>query len=108
MAHQVTDILQLKKYIEGVMERSADHAGDVHDVVLPLAGAIVWKKDEDQEIEILVNVLWVFIGGMRYAFSYNHIDRCIEMRAKSTQGKVIASFTNMTTNGEIKNFFASL
>ena len=54
------------------------------------------------------NVLWVEIGGSRYAFSYNHEARAIEMRYGSVQGDVVRSFSNQSSSREIREFFASL
>ena len=96
----VNDIDTLKRYVEGVMGRSKHHAGNVGGTALALAGAIVWRKDDAEEIEVmerqadLKNVLWVKISGQRYAFSYNHENRTIEMRQGNTQDAVsIASRT---------------
>ena len=54
------------------------------------------------------NVLWVRIGGKRYALSYNHEASSIEVRERTTQGKVLASFTNANTAQEVKAFFGGL
>ncbi|MEH1935142.1 MAG: hypothetical protein V7L14_15895 [Nostoc sp.] len=47
MPLEVTDIQTLKGYIDGVMERADHHAGGVNEISLALAGAIVWRKDDD-------------------------------------------------------------
>ncbi|MHC5721892.1 MAG: hypothetical protein ACYTX0_60210, partial [Nostoc sp.] len=75
MTLEVTDIQTLKSYIDGVMERADHHAGDVNEICLALAGAIVWRKD-DAPIKVRVsggeikNQLWVKINHTRYVFSY--------------------------------------
>jgi len=113
MARAITDIQVLRDYITGVMDRADHHADEVSEVALALVGAIVWRKDE-QDIRVMTregtmaNVLWVVIGGTRYAFSYNHGAGTIEMRAGSTQGAVLHSFSNETTNHDIKSVFARL
>ena len=113
MPKAITDIQLLRDYINGVMDRAEHHADNVSEVALALAGAIVWRKDDD-DIEVferegkMTNVLWVWIQGARYAFSYNHDAGTIEMRAGSTQGAVLHSFSNGTSNQEIKDAFRSL
>lgn len=113
MPRAIPDIQLLRQYINGVMERAAHHADMVSEVALALAGAIIWRKD-DADIEVferegkMTNVLWVRVGGNRYAFSYNHEAGLIEMRAGSTQGAVLHSFSNSTTNHEIKEIFGKL
>jgi hypothetical protein len=113
MPQPITEIATLQQYIQGVMQRAGHHAPDVDEVALTLIGAIVWRKDPDP-IEVLrrqgqmVNVLWVRISGKRYAFSYNHDAGTIELRLESTQGGVLASFSNMSSAADIKTLFASL
>lgn len=108
MATTVTEIEVLRAYIGGVMNRAAHHANGVDEVALTLIGAILWRKDTDQEINVLVNVLWVHIGGRRYAFSYNHDSGEIEMREGTTQGAVRHVFTNAVTAASVKNIFSAL
>ncbi|MEW6347108.1 MAG: hypothetical protein RXR20_05765 [Paraburkholderia sp.] len=80
MATAVTEVEILRQYIDGVMARADHHARGVDEVALLLIGTILWRKDADQEIKILTNVLWVHIGSKRYAFAYNHASGEIEMR----------------------------
>jgi Integron cassette protein VCH_CASS1 chain len=110
----VKDVDTLKRYIEGVMHRAEHHAGNVGGAALALAGAIVWRKDDAEEIEVmeregdLKNVLWVRIGGRRYAFSYNHKHRAIEMREGTTHGPVLYKFTNGTSTHNVETIFRAL
>ena len=75
MVLTVQDVNVLQEYIAGVISCSDHHAGNVNEISLALAGAIVWKKD-DQPIKVMAhgeeskNVLWAHIGGTRYAFAY--------------------------------------
>lgn len=95
------------------MDRADHHAGNVNEIALALAGAIVWRKD-DTPIRVMArdgemkNVLWVSINSVRYALSYNHETNQIEMRRGSTQGTVIASFDNTTPLVDVKEFFEAL
>jgi Integron cassette protein VCH_CASS1 chain len=110
----IMDVDTLKRYVEGLMERSEHHAGNVGGAALALAGAIVWRKNDAEEIEVMVregdlkNVLWVRIGGQRYAFSYNHGEKAIEMRVGTTHGAVLHSFTNSTPTSDIEAIFRAL
>lgn len=86
----ISDVDTLKEYLEGVMARSEHHGPNVGGIALALAGAIVWRKDSEP-IEVHAGrtmthgtVLWVVIGGQKYAFKYNHRTRAIEMRLGST------------------------
>jgi hypothetical protein len=114
MPRTVSDISILRRYIGGVVENAEHHADNVDEVALALIGAVVWRKDEDSDIEVMTregrmtNVLWVRIGGNRYAFSYNHEERTIELRRGNTHGDVLHSFSNRTTNADIKRIFQGL
>jgi hypothetical protein len=114
MPVQLDDITQLQQYLAGVVSRADHHADNVRYVVLPLIGAIVLTKDPDQEIKVLAkegetkNVLWVSIRGSRYAFSYDHKAGTIVMRRGSTQGEVLANFSNATATPDILAVFDSL
>ncbi len=114
MALPVRDVSELQSYIEGVMDRATHHAGGVDQVALVLAGAIVWRKDDDKPLKVMTregktaNVLWAHIAGTRYAFSYNHGAGRIEMREGSTQGQVLHSFSNATPIADVKRVFDGL
>ena len=114
MALSVTDVSELQSYIRGVMDRAAHHAGNVDQIALTLAGAIIWRKDDDP-IKVMTrdgdtkNVLWVHINGTRYAFSYNHQSGGqIEMRKGNTQGAVLHAFSNTTPVADVKRIFETL
>ena len=102
MTTEVNDVVALKSYLEAAMGRAKTHPGNVDGVILALTGAIVWKKDADP-IEPIgsegdkKNVLWVKFNGIRYAFSYNHSARTVELRKESTDGEVLYSFSNETS-----------
>ncbi len=113
MPTEVRDLNVLKKYITGVIGRADHHAPGVNEIVLALVGGIVWRKDakpidvhtKDGEMK---NVMWVRIGGKKYAFSYNHEAGEIEIRKRTIQGKVIHSFSNDTPVSEVKEVFEKL
>jgi hypothetical protein len=114
MALTVTEIEELREYLRGVMDRADHHAGTVNEVALALAGAILWRKNDDEPIKVMVregettNVLWVRIGPKRYALSYNHTSRQIELREGGLQGPTLHTFTNATPMSSVRTIFESL
>lgn len=114
MALTVTEVEELRAYINGVMNRADHHAGAVNEIALALAGAILWRKNDEEPIRVMVregkttNVLWVRIGSKRYAFSYNHDAGQIEMREGSTQGPTLHTFTNSTPLSTVRTIFEHL
>lgn len=113
MPTPVKDVDILRDYLGGVVSRADHHAEAVNEVALALAGAIVWRKD-DEPIEVMAregemkNVLWFRVDGKRFAVSYNHDAHTIELRESSTQGRVIGSFSNATSNADIRRIFRAL
>ena len=113
MPQRVKDIDILRDYLRGVMDRADHHAQSVSDVSLSIAGGVVWRKD-DEPLEILTrkgemkNVLWFKVNGNRYALSYNHSTAEIELRRNTTQGSVVASFSNSMTNAQVRTIFDAL
>jgi len=114
MPINVDDITTLQGYLAGVVNRADHHADNVSEVVFPLIGAIVFFKNPSHSIEVMTregsttNVLWVHIGQARYAFSYDHESTSIAMKRGTTQGAVLARFTNETTVPEILAIFRQL
>lgn len=113
MPQQVTDIDVLRDYLRGVMDRADHHAQKVNEVALAVAGGVVWRKD-DEPLEVMTrggemkNVLWFKVGGKRYTLSYNHDSGEIELRQGTTQGAVIASFSNAMSNAQVRQIFGAL
>jgi hypothetical protein len=114
MALTVTEIEELREYLNGVMNRADHHAGSVNEIALALVGAIIWRKNDDDPIRVMVregqttNVLWVRIGDVRYALSYNHDQSQIEMRAGSVQGPTLHRFDNNTPLSAVRAAFERL
>jgi len=97
----------LHRYAEGVMGRADHHAGQVKGIALALLGGIIWRGDQGS-IEIkqyaggLANVLWVTIGGRRYALAYNHQTGEIELRDRTQSGAALYSFSNATPVADVE------
>ena len=113
MPKQIIDVDVLRDYLRGVMDRADHHAKNVNEVALAIAGGVIWRKDDDP-LEIMVqegemkNVLWFRVEGRRYALSFNHESKEIELRQGTTQGSVMASFSNAMSNDEVRRIFSSL
>jgi hypothetical protein len=113
MPLELIQIQQLREYVRGVMERAEHHAGNVDEIALAIAGAVIWRMD-DEPLEAFAregqtkNVLWARIGGRRFAFSYNHEEQTIEVREGTTHGRVLRSFSNDDSAGDVTDFFRGL
>ena len=99
MPKTVTDVDVLQDYIRGVMDRAEHHADNVDEITLAIAGAVIWRKDGDIQVYEregqMANALWVDINGQRYALSYNHDARKIEIRRDSMRGDVRRFFSSL-------------
>ena len=94
------------------MERADHHAGNVNEVCLAIAGALIWRKNGDIQVYEregnMANALWVNIGEKRYAVSYKHETRKIEVRENSMRGDVLREFDNDDSAADVREFFAVL
>lgn len=105
---------QMRKYLRGVLARAGHHAQNVEACIMALFGGVIAYKDKDTHLEVkehdgdMKNVLWAQIKGKRYAFTYNHDGKCIEMREGSTHGSAKASFDDNWTLSQIRTLFESL
>lgn len=109
MAVSANNIADLHAYAQGVINRATHHARNVDEIALALLGAIVWRADP-HSIKHLANALWwnSAATGQRYACSYNHKAGEIEIRAGSTQGATLHTFSNGTTIAQINQIFGTL
>lgn len=113
MPISVDDMATLEQYLQGVMNRSDDHAETVGAIALALLGAVLWRKDE-KPLEVKsysgepANIVWFEVNGERYALAYNHKADCIELRDRTLTGSVLHSFTNDTAVREVRAIFEAL
>jgi hypothetical protein len=109
MAISATNVAALHTYAQGVMSRAMHHAGNVDAIALPLLGAIVWRANPNS-ISHGTNVVWWESAAthQRYACSYNRQTSEIEIRAGSTHGAALHSFSNTTPIASIQQIFGNL
>lgn len=112
MALTITTLTLLNEYINGVMNRADHHAQNVNEVVLTLAGAVIWRATQDVEVRTYnnetANILWLTVNGHRYALAFNHQTGNIEIRDRNQNGSVLATFNNSNTAADVKAVFATL
>ena len=113
MAITANDVDVLHQYAEGVMNRADHHAGQVKGIALALLGGIIWRGEPGsiaikQYAGSPANVLWVTIGGRRYAFAYNHTTGEIEIRDRTQSGTALHSFSNSTPVADVETVFRAL
>jgi len=111
----VDDVATLRLYLRGVLADAKHHANNVEEIVLALAGAVMSRQDEGVPLEVhsakgggLGNALTMTVGGERYALSYDHPGRSIQMKEGSFRGPVIHRFNNATPLSEVAEIFAAL
>jgi hypothetical protein len=112
MALTIKTLTVLNEYINGVMSRADHHGQNVNEIVLTLAGAVIWRATQDIEVrtynEETANILWLTINEHRYALAYNHKIGEIEIRDRNQNGTVLATFNNSISATKVKEIFAGL
>ncbi|MDH5380215.1 MAG: hypothetical protein OEW75_05140 [Cyclobacteriaceae bacterium] len=112
MATTIQNINILKEYLSGVLHRANDHAQNVNEIALAIAGGIIWRNTNNIKVMSregeMKNVLWLQAGNRTLCFAYNHSTGDIEVREGSIQGTVIRSFNNTTPIADVKVFFEEL
>ncbi len=101
MPLEVDSVRDLQLYLQGVADRADHHAEGVKHTALLLAGIVILLHDADARITVHKgkdgpgNVLWFVAKGARYALSYAHEVRKIELRSGSVQGEVLGGFNDL-------------
>ncbi len=104
----------MQEHLMGVFERSAHRAGEVNEVLLPLIGAMLWRKNPGDPLKVNTkegeggNVIWFKVDDTRYALLYSHTDKHIKLMAGGRKGDLVQTFTNATTTNEVAKVFAGL
>ena len=115
MARKLKTDRQIDAFIEKVIDEAKHHALNVHKVILPLSEEVRERLDlKSDKVEVferngnLARTCWVVINGARYVFSYNYEAEQIELRDRTTQGRVLFSFENGTGRQIIREAVARL
>lgn len=114
MAIALKSVDELQEHLLGVFERSDHHAGEVNEVLLAIAGGILWRKNAGAHVRVSEkdgaggNVIWFRVGLQRYALLYSHRARRIELMFGGRRGHMIRTFTNSTSLAEVAQVFATL
>ena len=114
MAIALKSVDELQEHLLGVFERSDHHAGEVNEVLLAIAGGILWRKNAGAHVRVSEkdgaggNVIWFRVGLQRYALLYSHRARRIELMFGGRRGHMIRTFTNSTPLAEVAQVFATL
>lgn len=112
MAISIVSIELLQTYLNGVMNRSEHHAGNVEGVSLTLLGAVMWRSTGEIEVREYngrpANMMWFYVGDNRFSLLYNHNTEQIELRERTSNGGLIAEFDNSSTYPDIISVFRRL
>ena len=114
MPQTLNSIDEFQEYLVGVERRAKEHAQNVEEVLLFLAGAIVIFKDPSRELVVgtyrggLANVLRVTIAGERYVLSYDHEEEAVQIKRGTSKGEVVERFDNHTEPSQILRLFRRL
>lgn len=113
MSIKMDSIGILREYFNGVLGRADHHAQEVEEVALTLMGAVIWKGKEDS-IEVRSvgertgNMLWFETNKGRYSFKYDHSEKKIELREKTSNGPIVAIFDNTISANTVYSIFTEL
>ncbi len=111
MSFSIEGLKTFSNYINQLMDKADHHAFNVNEIVLAIAGAVLWKGED---LKVLVregdikNTIWFNISGKRYALKYSHEDSDIKLHRGSLQGRVIAIFNNSSPVSFVKQTFDKL
>ena len=111
MAKQINTIFELQSYFNGVMDRAIHHANNIDEIILAIAGGVIWKAQGTLKVRTYngetANVLWLCTEKKTYCFKYNHTDVSILVCENSHKGRILQTFTNKSTAKEVKDFFST-
>ena len=112
MALKIKDIRLMKRYLEGIMDRANHHAQQVNEIVLALAGGVIWRG---AEIDVrtyngeTANMLWMKTDlGKEYCFIFNHNNGMIEAHEETMNGRLLRQFSNTNKTYDVKAFFEDM
>ena len=115
MARQLRTDSEIDAFIASVIQQATHHATSVATVIQPLSdevrGRLNLGRDKVEVYERdgkIARTCWVTIKGKRYVFSYNYQDAVIDLKDRSTQGRLRCRFDNSTSLTAIQQEVARL
>jgi hypothetical protein len=115
MAIEVSEVEKLREYVRGVLGAAQHHAGNVDEIILAIAGAIIARKDDTplqvrpgKTQEMGKAISFTSNRGNTYALSYNHATQQVDLKKNNSRGIVLHSFDNTTPLSVIASTFAAL
>jgi hypothetical protein len=108
MAIEISSIPRFRLYLDGIMKKAKHHAGKVNEIILPLAGLVLWKAKEIKVREYnkkTANMAWCLINDEWYCFSYDHKQQLIRITERTLKGDVVAELNNETEPSELLSLF---
>ncbi len=114
MPQRIETVNEFQQYLSGVMKKAAHHAKTLESLLPALAGAVVFFKDPGTRIAArtyrgeTANVLFVMMGGRRFALRYDHQTRSVQVRQGTVRGPVEATFDGNTSPDQILSRFRRL
>ena len=111
MAIIIDSLDTLQTYLNGVVQRSDHHAGNVRGASLTLIGAILSKATGEIKVREYdghpANMIWFSVGANNYMMKYNHKTSMIELHDR-TAGSLRSEFDDNTTYAAIIDVFNHL
>ena len=112
MAISIPKVDLLQQYLNGVIMRVEHHAPNVIHIAFALIGGVIWKATGDIVVREYngspANILWMPVKDKKYCFMFNHNTWVIEVRERTSNGKILASFDNNTPLAEVYDFFSKI
>ena len=111
MAIVIDSLDTLQTYLNGVLQRSDHHAGNVRGASLTLIGAILSKATGEIKVRQYdgrpANMIWFSVEENNYMMKYNHGTELIELHDRNT-GTLRNEFDDSTSYADIIAVFNEL
>jgi hypothetical protein len=111
MAIIIDSLDGLQIYLNGVLNRSNHHAGNVRGISLTLIGAILSKATGEIKVREYngrpANMIWFSVGPNNYMMKYNHGTEMIELHDRIS-GTLRDEFDDSTPYNQIIDTFSLL
>lgn len=115
MPVEVSEVEKLREYLRGVLGAAQHHAGNVDEIILAIAGAVIVRKDNSplqvrsgRANEMGRALSFTSTRGNTYALSYNHTSKQVDLKQDNSHGALLRSFDNSTPIAVLASIFAHL